>query len=252
MYTMKPLHYFYVWSPKYEIFHHILKSSFAGSPHFQVHDVFVPQEVFDASSYKEGATHFLDGNSVKYQILVNILEKHPGETIVFSDADTVIENPEELRTYLETFIHYDIVYARSTDANETELSAGFGMFRSSPQLIDFVKSLMHDIHETKMNDMEILNKKIHTFAGTHSLFQFPQIIQTQHYQIFKGQYLAIQITCSNHSSSDMNLFEKLVSVASLLDISDLVPLIPENVLEAMLEFYEKRDPQHYLLALCKK
>jgi hypothetical protein len=249
---MNPLNYFYVWSPTYEIFHHILHGSFMNSPHFHVQGVFVPQEVFVASSYIKGATHFLDGNSVKYQILINILEKHPGETIVFSDVDTIIENPDALRQYLEQFCQYDIVYARSTEKNTTELSTGFGIFRSSPEVIQFVRDIIRQIQNSGLDEMTVLNQSIPSFSGTYAMFEFPYILQTQYYRKYKGQSYVMQITCSNHTSSEINLFEKLVSAASLMDISALISLIPENVLDAMLEFYKTHDPQHYLLQLCQK
>jgi hypothetical protein len=244
---MKPLRVFYVWSPKYELFHHILQSSFNNSPHFQLKDVFVPQSVFDKQSYKTGASHFLDGNSVKYTILVNILEKHPEETILFVDADTIIEKPTQLREYLESYMEYDVVYARSTLQNETDYSIGFGLIRSTPATIDFFKHVIHQVEQTGKDEMTVLNECIPFFSGTRRMFTFPEIIQTQHYKQYKDKYLVLQITCSNHSNYETNLFEKLVSIGTLMDITDLIPLIPDNVLQAVLAFYETHHPNHYLL-----
>ncbi len=207
----------------------------------------MPQSVFDGSSYKENSKHFLDGNSVKYQVLVNILEKHLGETILFADVDTIIENPQRLREYVESYRQYDIVYARSTLKNETEYSLGFGMFRSTPETIAFIKNIISKIHETGQDDMKTFNNSIEAFSGRRAMFTFPEIIQTQHYTQFRNQYYVLQINCSNHSTYEMNLFEKLISIAALMDISALVPLIPDNVLEALKDFYKDHHPDHYLL-----
>lgn len=244
---MKPLRVFYVWSPKYELFHHILRSSFNNSTDFVVQDIFVPQSIFDAVSYKQDAKHFLDGNSVKYNILVSILEKHPGETILFVDADTIIEKPGLLREYLESYMYYDIVYARSTLQNDTEYSIGFGLIRSTPATIAFFKQVIHQVEAFGKDEMTALNECISSFSGTCGMFTFPEIIQTQHYKTYKDSYLVLQITCSNHSTYEMNLFEKLISVGTLMDISALIPLIPNNVLQALLKFYEIHHPDHYLL-----
>ncbi len=246
---MDPIRLFYVWSPKYEIFHHILRSSLSESPDFIVQPIFVPQEVFDQTSYRSNSDHFLDGNSVKLNILISILQKHPGETILIVDADTIIENPEFLRLYLESYRQYDIVFAKSSLEKERELSMGFGMVRSTPDTIQYFQDSIQIISSTGKNDMDVLNETIQTFKGTYGMFTFPEIIQTQHYSKFKGQYYAIQLTCSNHKTYEENLFEKLVSAASLIDITEIVPLIPIRVFNAMLDFYRDRDPSHYLLRM---
>ncbi len=245
---MEPIRLFYVWSPKYEIFHHILQSSLSSSgSEFIVQPIFVPQEVFDKNLYEKNSEHFLDGNTVKLKILINILQKHLDETILILDADTIIENSKELRKYIETYRNYDIVYAKSSLEKENELSMGFGMIRSNKNTIQYFSEIMDSILQTGKNDMAVLNETIQSFKGTYTMFTFPEIIQTQYYSKYKGQHYAIQLTCSNHKSYEENLFEKLVSAASLIDITEIVPLIPTIVFDSMLDFYKDRDPAHYLL-----
>ena len=247
---MKPLHVFYVWSPKYEIFHHIFKSTFEESPHFVLHDIFVPQSVFDKSSYQTNSAHFLDGNAIKYRVLLSILEQHPDEHILLCDVDTIVQNPTKLREYLEKYSEYDIVYARSKEEDEKELSLGFGMFRSTNKTISFIDHLIQQIESSGQDDMTIFNKELHVFDGRLGMFTFPEIIQTQYYNKYKEEWFVIQITCSNRKTYEENLYEKLLSIIYLSDITDLVHLIPHEVLEALVLFVKDRSPTHYLATLC--
>jgi hypothetical protein len=92
----KPIKWFYVFSPRYEIFHIILRSLIGDSKFFDVNPIFIPQEAFN-NTYKSGSSHFLSGNSVKFNVLLDIMSKLPeGEQFIFSDVDIFIKNIEGL------------------------------------------------------------------------------------------------------------------------------------------------------------
>ena len=66
-----PLKWYYIFSPRYEIFHIILRSLIGNNPNFEVLPLFVPQEAY-SNTYREGASHFMSGNSVRFQVLLDL------------------------------------------------------------------------------------------------------------------------------------------------------------------------------------
>lgn len=237
--------WYYVYSPKYEIFHHILSSCIEPNSGFHLYPVFVPQEAF-SNTYTKGQTHFLDGNTLKLELIINALKTNPGEHIIVSDADTLANNSSNFRTYLESYIEYDIVFAKDIVSNTRAM--GFGFIKSSPITIQFFETVMADVKKTGDNDMNILNKLLPGFLGKETVFSYPEVTQTNAFDITKDYYI-LQLLCSNHETYEKNLFEKLISVAKVLDIREILPLVPADVLETLRWYFKTHYPSHYLSQL---
>ena len=104
---MKPIPWYYIYSPKYEIFHHMLSSSIGPTTDFNVCPVFLPQEAF-SNTYSIPGEHFFTGNTLKLDLMIKALEQHPGEHVIVSDADVIADDSSNFRLYLESYMNNDI------------------------------------------------------------------------------------------------------------------------------------------------
>ena len=243
--TMKPIPWYYIYSPKYEIFHHILMSSIGPTDDFMMNPVFLPQEAF-SNTYSISGKHFFAGNVLKIEYIIRALEKHPGEHVIVSDVDIIANNVSYLRTYLEEYKNNDMTFSHDTD-NENR-NIGFAFIKSTPETITFFKTVYDKIKKTNGQDQVIVNELLPTFSGRHGFYKYNIITQTNKYKT-KDHYCILQLLCSNAETYEKNLFEKLVSVVKVLDITDLLHLIPNDVLETLRWYFQQNYPDHYISKL---
>ena len=243
---MKPIPWYYIYSPKYEIFHHILLSSIGSTDDFLIRPVFVPQEAF-SNTYNKNLSHFFSGNTIKVECIINALKVNPDEHIIVSDVDLVVDNISELKAYLEQYKHNDITFMKDTDYDDS-LNLGFAFIKSTPNTIHLFETAFQEIKDSKGQDQPIVRQLIQSFKGHHGVFSIPEIIISNLYTV-GSKYYVIQLLCSNQDTYESNLFEKLVSAAKLLDITELLPLISEDVLETLRWYFREYYPNHYLSKL---
>jgi hypothetical protein len=242
---MKPIPWYYIFSPKYEIFHHILSSSIGPTNDFIVKPIFLPQEAF-SNTYSVSGKHFFAGNVLKIDSMIKALEHHPGEHVIVSDVDIIANHTSLLRKYLEDYKENDMTFSR--DTIETNSNIGFAFIKSTPETIAFFKTVYDIIKKTNGQDQIIVNELLPTFSGRHGFYKFDKITQTNKH-ILKDQYYILQLLCSNTETYEKNLFEKLVSVVKVLDITDLLHLIPDDVLETLRWYFGQNYPDHYISKL---
>ena len=240
--TMKPIPWYYIYSPKYEIFHHILSSSIGPTTDFNVCPVFLPQEAF-SNTYTMSGEHFFAGNVLKIDLIIKALEQHPNEHVIISDVDTIANNTSDFRIYLESYKDNDMTFANSGSL----YSLGFAFIKSTPETIQFFKTSLTQTYTTKRPDMEIVNELIKTFHGKCGFFKGDRVTQTNLY--IPENYYILQLLCSNFETYEKNLFEKLVSVLNMFDITPLLHLIPNDVLETLQWYFQQNYPEHYICKL---
>jgi hypothetical protein len=97
------------------------------------------------------------------------------------------------------------------------------------------------------NESYIVNKNLATFSGRHGLFT-SEVTQTNKFIIGSNFYI-LQLLCTNHETYEKNLFEKLIAAARVLNITDLLHLIPDNVLETLRWYFQQKYPEHYISKL---
>jgi hypothetical protein len=136
----------------------------------------------------------------------------------------------------------------SRDTIETNSNIGFAFIKSTPETIAFFKTVYDTIKKTNGQDQIIVNELLPTFSGRHGFYKFDKITQTNKH-ILKDQYYILQLLCSNTETYEKNLFEKLVSVVKVLDITDLLHLIPDDVLETLRWYFRQNYPDHYISKL---
>lgn len=232
-YYMDPIRWFYIYSPKYEIFHHILMDGVKDCSGFIMSPVFVPQEAF--SGLYGGDGHFLSGNSVKYKVLMNILKRHPGEHILLTDVDLIVQHPEELRAFLEPYKRNDLTFMLDGPDSEGK-NIGFAMIKSNPDTIDFFGRIYETLTTVPGTwDQGLVNDLLPSFTGSLGTFDPNLIINSNYYKDNQSFYV-LQCLCSQ-DTYEKNLLEKLLSVALFLDIEPLHHLIPEDTWHFVREYH---------------
>ena len=242
---MNPLRWYYMYSPKYEMFHHIFQDQVKHSKDFVLCPVFYNQCALATQTYL-GRDHFLSGFSFKAREMVSALQHNPGDHILFSDIDILVNKVGNLRAYLEPYRANDLTYMRNEPTNESSCIA-FGLIKSTPQTIRLFQKIVQIIEETGSDDQAVLNSLLPNFVkegGTTGLFSMPEINQSN--QCTSMNFYVMQMLCSNQSTYEANLYEKLLTAANTIDIRNYCRYIPRDVLANLIPFLTKRFPNHYL------
>jgi len=224
-------HYYY--SPRYAVWHHILSNALRDSKDFQVIAHFKPQSCF-SDLYQDPNNHFLGGNTVKYDILIPLLKANPGKQYIFSDVDLMVKNPSGLAKYLEKFESFDLVFMRER-MEDNDINPGFAMFKSSPAVIDFLERSMLLMRQESSIDIPIFQRLLPAFTGTHTIFDIPQIVQSN-MRVDPNNWFVCQALCSQ-KTYEANMSEKLLSACQHMDIMALKPWISVETWNTFVAFH---------------
>lgn len=229
--------WYYIWSPKYEIFHHIIRCNFKEGYGLEMQGLFVPQEVF-SNTYKGNGQHFFAGLTIKIEFLIKYLELHQGEHIIFSDADIFVNKTAKLAEYLQSYKQYDMTFMKDNFNDDTR-NIGFSLIKSTPETINFFKKVYEEIKKTQGQDQMIVNNLLPTFTGSHSMFSVPEIIQS-HMMTGQTDFYILQLLCS-HNSSDINIGEKLATVAKYINIKGQIHLVSQETRDWLKNWFTNTE-----------
>ena len=232
--TTDPYKWYYVWSPKYEIFHQLLASSVSESAQFDLKPCFFPQSAF-STLYNPDAAHFFAGNSLKFDVIVAALKTNKGKHIIVSDADIIVQNPDKLAAYLKKYERFDVVYMQDNFINDT-LNIGFSLIKSTDTTIAFFEKICNEIKTTGEQDQALVNKYIEESGLIYSTFMLPWVIQSNMSIEGAIDCYVMQMLCSNNKTYEENLFEKLESALFFFDLRDVKHLIVPSVYNKLIQF----------------
>ncbi len=242
---MDQLKWYYVYSPKYEIFHHILASALVECDKFVIKPCFFPQSAF-STLYNPEATHFLSGNNIKFNVLIKAIENNMGKYIIFSDVDLIVQNPDKLANYLEKYKRFDVVYMQDNLENDI-MNIGFSLIKCNEKTLSFFKYIANEITTTQQLDQDVVNKYIVDSNLLYTTFMLPYVIQSNMTQ-FGQKFYVMQMLCSNNQTYEENMHEKLLTAAFLYDLRDLKHLIPEQVWDNIITSLKLYDPTNILIS----
>lgn len=239
---MTSLDWYYVYSPKYEIFHQLIYNSVADCSGFKLHPCFFPQSAF-SNLYAPGATHFLNGSYIKFNAQIDAMKKHMGQYILFTDADICVLQVNTFKEYLLQYMKYDIVYMRDNLDNNI-LNIGFGLIKCTPATLAFFTTVRDTIASSNRLDQEVVNSLLveHPELSV-GVFSMPGMIQSNMVQHFKSEeenMYVVQMLCSG-TSYEYNFFEKLLSASVFYDLRDLEPLIPDYIWNTLIKFMKDNN-----------
>ena len=235
--------WFYVWSPRYRIFHEILLNSTADISGIEMKPQFVPQSIFEK---KNDGKHFLTGIGIKIHVLIKILESHPDTFVIFSDVDLIVPK-KDLAEKLKVYETNDIT-CMCERKDSKEYNIGFMLVKSTPSVIQFLTRVLQQIRTNNMLDQDAFNEEIKSFEGKHGMFDTKDFIQSN--MIRKdiwdsGNYSVIQCLASNSTWTDM-ISEKLHTIIYFYDIRHFLDIIDIEVRKSIREHLQVNNPNHYL------
>ncbi len=244
---MASLDWYYVYSPKYEIFHQLIYNSVRHCNGFKLHPCFFPQSAF-TTLYKEGSEHFFAGNCLKFNIMLDAMKECDGRYIIVSDADLCVLQADVLRKYLDNYMNYDIVYMRDNFVNNT-LNIGFGLIKCTSATLAFFRTVRDTIANTGRQDQAIINELLAEHPELSvGMFSTPEMIQSNMYQVFHKQedkICVVQMLCS-YNTFEINFTEKLLTASLFYDLRDLEQLIPAYAWNILVKYMKDNNIQNPL------
>jgi hypothetical protein len=201
---MPPITWFYTWTSKDEVFHHILKSCLDSSPeHFTIHPLQI-QETED-----------------RFAIAAKFLEEQPENAhIIISDANFIADHITKLYEYLQTFIEYDIVTMKESDPNIL-------FVRNTQKVCNYIKNIStsptsEDLNSTTFQAQTFCNSKFHLL------------------EIMKSFVLNL---ISFEKDQKEALYDKLNVASGLVDITPLEPLIPYDIWNRLVDAHKEANTE---------
>lgn len=212
------IHWYYVWSPKYEIFHRSLYDSLKDISGIVIHPVFFDQSYFSKTYSK--SNHFFQGISIKQEVLVIALKAHIGDQIIFSDVDIIVKD-STLVDYLEKYKKNDMTFMQECN-DPTEYNIGFSMIKSTDQNIAFYENIINCIQNEDRLDQDIIRRELLNYSGLVECFSVPDIINLNSLtQENYNQSRVVQLIVGNSTHESNVMTQKLLSLGLFIDIRKL-------------------------------
>ena len=235
-------HWYYIWSPKYEIFHQILSSTLVDASGIILHPIFAKQSYFTPTS-NDG--HFFSGLTIKQFVIEKALREHKGEYVIVSDADLIVLQKDKIADYLKNYETNEITCMKDNLENNT-YNMGFMFLKSTDSTADFFSRITERIKSENGHDQAILNEELRSFSGPHGLFSIPECIQSNMHDEIVDNTILIQCLCTVGAESDHILVEKILSISVLLDITEFKQYIPHSVVNILIKHTQQFDPLNYI------
>ena len=240
--------WYYVWSPKYRIFHEVLKFGTQDISGVSICPIGVPQNIFDRKTDLSD-NHFLTGIGIKIYTLLSSLKLHPGQHIIFSDVDLIVLD-KDLANKLKAYEVNDIS-AMHEKKDTNDYNIGFMLIKSTPEVISFFQTVLKRIHTEMKLDQDVFNEEIQKFQGTHGFFDTKDFIQSSMIRrdIWDtGNYSVIQCL-SAISDTRQAILGKLATIVYFYNIEKLVQYIDKDIFTELREYFWLQNPIHYICSL---
>lgn len=244
--------WFYIWSPRYEIFHHTLSSSVMDCSGFQLNPCFFPQSAFDRIKVNAGDNPFC-GNALKLRMILKELQSLPEDSpFILSDADIYLTDSNKFHSLCENEIgKASIVGGAEFIGNSDFMNMGLLLCRNNKEVRDFFTFLAELIESSGLLDQDLFNKNKREWVKDIGMFSTDDVIQTNMYKVSNKKFSAIQFlsSCdpkllSSCDSKDMHIYEKLISASYLVDLTSVLHLVPYQIQEALVLFCKEHLPEN--------
>ncbi len=244
-----PIPWYYIWSPKYEAFHHLLMNCVMDCSGFVMRPQWFPQSAFTKPVGSEDC-HFFAGNTLKFK---RILEKMSSPEIpentrfILSDADLLVF--DAIRFHALCTSATDDVICMLDNLDSPDLNLGLMLCRNTPALRAYFSELVSRIEATGSQDQLLVNTTIKASGLTYSTFPTHDVIQSNmRGEVAKQTFCVLQMLCSN-GPYEQNMFEKLLTAVHYFDLTMVIRFIPPYVLEALVLFCRDHIPSNPLATL---
>ena len=172
------IYWYYVYSPKYEIFHRALFNMISKCHGITVCPINIKESAFN-KTFRDNKPHFYTGISIKEKIIYAALQDHKDDYIIFSDVDIIV-NDSDLINYLENYKCNDMTFLMESE-DPLLYNPGFSLIKSTDETIKFFGNVVKNIDENDIDDMSAINYELNTrksFNGKVGVFSLPDVINT--------------------------------------------------------------------------
>jgi len=228
MIKMPPLSWYYMWSPKFEVFHHIIQDTFQ-DPDVQLHPIYLDQSHFDKELYKAKGQHHWSGCVLKLDLLLERmrLTEHKGKYIVFSDADIYVRKGigAKLNTYMEE--GKDMYFLQETF---TDPSANIGLIlvKCTEEVCRFWEGVRAEVLRDGTHDQLITNQHLKTTSLSWALLDQSCMNSNMINNSNIDTFLYCQMLCSCRGY-EADMAEKLFGYCSFISLEPYLSYIPPPV-----------------------
>lgn len=238
--------WYYVWSPKYRIFHEVLKFAAGDLSGISLRPIAMPQEIFTP---RVSNGHFLTGIGIKIYCLLKSLQAHPDQHILFSDVDLIVPD-KKLAEKLKAYEKNDITAMVEKDTSD-EYNIGFMLVKSTPTVLQFFQTVLQRIHKEVRLDQDVFNEECKNFQGTLGKFDRKDFIQSN--MIRKdiwdaGNYSVVQCLNSGESYKEI-MCGKLATIIYYYNITPLLMFVERDIIQSLQEYISYQNPNHYLASV---
>jgi hypothetical protein len=227
-----PLSWYYMWSPKFEVFHRIIQDTFRDKD-VQLHPIYLDQSCFDKELYKAKGQHHWSGCVLKLDLLLERmrLTEHKDQYIVFSDAD-IYARPgigAKLNEYIKD--GKDMYFLQETfEAKSANI--GLNLLKCTEEVRRFWEGVRDEVLREGTHDQTVTNQ--HLAKTSLSWGYLDQTCMNSnminHSNVHTFLYCQMLCSCRGY---EPDMAEKLFSYLNFFSLEPYLPFI-DPVIQACL------------------
>ena len=224
--------WYYMWTPKYEIFHRLIQESMDRFPRLRAdfcdRPIFFEQALFNKKLSTEASVHSFMNSNLKVDLIIQCIEQNWGKYFIFSDADIFIRSAkvkEMCAPFME--LSYDSVFM-AENSYDSEVNIGFILTRANEATLALWKDIQARINQNGGHDQSIMNNILREgWSGKWCTFDIDDVVSNKTYRDDKFIIFQFLSSCNGYES---DMAEKLFSQSKFYDISHLYYLLDDKIL----------------------
>jgi hypothetical protein len=226
-----PIRWYYMWSDKYKIFHHLLQDR-VKEPEFTLCPIYIEQSVFDTELYKDTSKHAWDSSLIKVNAILESLKGDVGSYVLFTDIDLVVKPTvyQNIKQYIDE--DQTIVFLEEGD----HLNIGFMLMKLCPEVIDFWTSVKNNILHTPGLDQDYVNSLILLYKSKWTKFHNQQFTCSNTWD-GTTEFSVLQVL-SSCLGKEYDFVEKVFEIAQHMDMNDYMKYFPPDLIPYIYKFQE--------------
>jgi hypothetical protein len=245
------LPWYYMWSPKFAVFHQIIQDTF-DDPDIFLQPIFLEQEHFDKKLYQEQGQHHWKGCILKIDILLERLRltENAGHYIVFSDADMYAREGigAKLLTYIEE--GKDMYFLQESDTKK-EVNIGLILLKCTEEVCSFWEQVKTTVLLDGSHDQTVANIQLSTTDLSWGFLDQSCINSNMMNDINRHTFLYCQMLCSCRGY-ELDVAEKLYTYLFVISLEPYLHLIDptiQAVIAKMAEMFKHPIPPYFIYRL---
>jgi hypothetical protein len=225
---MPPLSWYYMWSPKVEVFHRILQDIFDDSD-VQLHPIYLDQAMFDKDLYKAKGMHHWSGCVLKLDLILERirLTEHKDKYIVFSDVDIYVRKGIGAKMNESIKEGKDLYFLQETFTDRTA-NIGLILLKCTEDVYTFFKGIRDEVLRDGTHDQLITNNHLKITSLTWDFFDQSCINSNMMNNININTFLLCQFLCY-YSKYEHSMAEKLNGYLSLISLEPYISYIDPSI-----------------------